>query len=238
MTNFKYILLLFVIVIAMSACATSSLEVVQANHYNTLTKNMGKELLKRNLINNSKPWIELDYFEEEVNYAKVIFNKLPPTIIFGNDVDAKQYSSFASSISAQDKVRINNNSFTITSKNRTIVTNMIAKADWNADGKTDWIISCFVKIKGNPRTRDYTIIALDSQNAFNAYVVGVNECIGSICEQYQYDDAINNTYTTYNKSKPSTNAIKTLPGLKKITLPPSTSPKNKNIRNIGEKDLP
>lgn len=237
MTIFKYTLLIFIMLATTSACTSTSLKVVQQNHFNTLYKNMSNELLKRNIVDSSTPWLNLDYFEEEKNYAKVIFHKLPAAIIFENNAAEIKHTSFSSSINAEDMVKINNNSFTISSPTRTITTNMIAIADWNSDGKEDWIISCFVKTKDSPQTRDYIIVALDPENTFKAYVVGVNECIGSICQQYQYYDDGNNIYGKYSP-KTSAKAVDTLPGLRKVTSPPPTTPKAKSQGDIHEIELP
>lgn len=243
MSIFKYILVMMLLLPYIGGCAGNSVDIIQVNYFNALSKNMEHEFLNRNIIESDRTWLNVDYFEDKTNYGNIIFQKLSPSIIFENDVTLKKYPNFASSISAADLVKIRKNSFKISSPTKTITTNMVAKADWNLDGKTDWIISCFVQTKLNPRTRDYTIVILDPDNSFSAYVVGVKECIGSDCEQYQIYDIKTTTNNTHANCTHNSKTIDTLPGLKNITSPPPTVTKKINYyiinkNNVNEKELP
>ena len=112
------------------------------------------------------------------------------------------------------------NGFTIHTLNKKISVNMIAVADWDNDGRDDWIVSCLVEPANGGRTRDYYVVipAPAASGPLQGTAVAVYECFGLACTLYMRETKIPEVPASDGTAK--TTVIETVPGLKPVTLPP------------------
>lgn len=220
----------------LNGCATKSIDVVQPEQFKILADHMSKELRARNVLDDNNAYVAPLFSSATNDYGQQLFNRLSPAFIFEDSAYNMSYASFNSSVSASDRSRVSDNGFTIDYLRQKVTVNMVALLDWNGDGATDWLVSCFVEPRNGARTRDYTVIISDPkpEGPLQAQVVGVYECFGLACTLYMRDSAITPPPSAEQDGK----AVDTVPGLKPITLPPGSAlPAGAQEEGLQERNL-
>lgn len=209
------------IALLLSGCAGKPVDVVQPAQFKNMADRMSKELIARNLLDNARNYVApLTPSFNAPDYGAALFTRLSPAFLFEDRVQAAPAASFAAGVRPGDRVQRRGNGFTIHTLNKKISVNMIAVADWDNDGRDDWIVSCLVEPANGGRTRDYYVVipAPAASGPLQGTAVAVYECFGLACTLYMRETKIPEVPASDGTAK--TTVIETVPGLKPVTLPP------------------
>lgn len=223
--------------LTLTGCAGKPVDVIQTAQFKKMAQRMGKELIARDLLDNAGKYVVPlmpDFSSDE--YGAALFQRLSPSFLFDDNVRASPPATFAASIRPGDRVTHRDNGFTIHALNKTITLNMIAVADWNNDGRDDWIVSCLVEPSRGGRTRDYYVVipAPAPSGPLRGTAVAVYECFGLACTLYMRETKIPDAPAADSAEK--TPVIDTVPGLRPVTLPPGSAAPAEEP-GVVEKDL-
>ncbi len=224
------------IALLLIGCAGKPVDVVQPAQFKNMADRMSKELIARHLLDDAGNYVApLTPAFGAPDYGAALFTRLSPSFLFEDKVQAAPPASFAASVKPGDRVQRRENGFVIHTLSKKISINMIAVADWDDDGRDDWIVSCLVEPVNGGRTRDYyvAIPAPAASGPLQGTAVAVYECFGLACTLYMRETKIPDVPTSGGAK---TMVIETVPGLKPVTLPPGApAPVEKN--GLMEKNL-
>ncbi len=245
MRRVYFFLYLLIISILLPACGRQ-VDVVQTHQFKLMADRMPKELMARNIIDSSRDYMPSTWGSGSVAYGEILYRRLSPAFLFGDVVEKQTHNSFAEMVTSNQKensVVMRTNGFGIVSikkekstkgKRKTntnieqrVDVDMVAVTDWDGDEQNDWIISCKVLRTRGAIPRIYYIVVS------NPNVVGTLR--GGVVAVYDDLGAFGRLYMRESMVKTYAPVEDVVPGLKAVTMPPTTEAKTQN--NIQERVL-
>ena len=208
----------------LAGCATRPVVVVEKKEFLRMAHNMSKEMQARNLLDKDGDYVAPLSLAGMQNYGDILFRRLSPSFMHQPDTVHDIYLGpvFAATIQPDSRVRHWDNGFSIDHATQKIVVNMVAIADWDNDGRDEWIVSCLVEPKRGGRTRTYYVLVPPPDNGrekLEGTLAAIYECFGLACSLYVRDSKVIRRDAA-DPLAPPTEVHDVLPGLQTITTPP------------------
>jgi hypothetical protein len=213
--------ILFFILLALSACSLRPVRVVQEGEFKTMCAQLRPEMLRRSLLDEEGGYLSSPLFAFMLNkdYGEILFRHLSPSFRYGADNPMTAPKTFAESAASLRDVRIRDYGFTLRQGLDTVDLNLVAQSDWEGDGRKEWLLSCKVAFGGAPVSRIYYLALpdLEAEGVLSARVLAVFECIAYDCELHLPRAGT----VSYALEAP---LIESMPGQRVITHPPANPP--------------
>ncbi len=249
-------MLVFFLCLAMlTACTTKPVHVIQAQQFKLMAARMPQELIARKLISSNQNYTVATAPFTQIKYGQALYDGLNPSFLIG-DVVSSAPSTFAQSLSPQEKVSIHATGFSIEAKapalddkgkpaygaaGRRIDVDMVAISDWDGNGQDDWIVTCrYIKNYGAypriyymviPRTPLAPASSMTSiAKKLPATVIAIYEEAGPKGRMYLRESKAHDSKKNFGQAQD------VVPGLKNITEPPSAT-KKAPANTVQERNL-
>ena len=219
----RFLLALFAATI-LSGCAAPALTVVQDKQFAMMSRHMHRELEKRGLLNAGHVCSIPFFGAQAARYGDVLFRTLSPSFMLGECEHVYLGGTFKETMQPDSRLKLRENGFSIEHATQTLDMEMIAIADWNGDGKKEWIVSCFVHPKRAGRDRTFYLLVpppLSKGEVLKGTIAAVWECYGAACSLHVRDTK--SIERDPDALAPKTDVSDVAPGAGAVTTPPDTS---------------
>lgn len=118
------------------------------------------------------------------NAGEVLLQRLSPAFRFPGTDPSRLPASFQAMLSEDAEVTVSSTAFSVSQGLDRIGVSLIAEADWNRDGRKDWLVLCRIEPQGTPGgRRDYYLAVTDfSRPVLTPEVIAIRDCVGGRCE--------------------------------------------------------
>lgn len=219
-------------------CAARPVVVVEKDQFIRMARQMPKELQARGLLYNDGSYLAPFSLAGLRDYGETLFRRLSPDFMLDDAANVFAGETFAVGLQPQSRVTHWPNGFSIDHPAQKLTVNMVAIADWNNDGRDEWIVSCLAEPKTGGRTRTYYLLVpppRHEREPLKGTVAAVYECFGLACNLYVRDSKVIERAAA-DPLAPPTVVQDVLPGLQPVTEPPSkASPTGR--RSFEERNL-
>ncbi|MDR2696738.1 MAG: hypothetical protein LBC79_10230 [Deltaproteobacteria bacterium] len=215
---FKQVLILLCIPLCVSACSQRSVRVVQERQFTIMCGQLQPEMIRRSLLDEQGNYLAspLRAFALKKDYGDILFRQLSPSFRYHADNPMTVPTTFAESAASMQDVQIHSYGFTLTQGLDTITLNLIARSDWEGNGRQEWLLSCKVTSGGAPVSRTYYLALpdLEKEGVLSARILAVFECLAYDCKLH-LPNAGEASYA------PESPVLESMPGQRAITSPPA-----------------
>lgn len=204
-------------------CAARPVVVVEKDQFIRMARQMPKELQARGLLDKDGSYLAPFSLAGFSDYGDALFRRLSPTFMLGDAGNVYPGETFAAAPQPQGRVKHWPNGFSIDHPAQKLTVNMVAIADWNNDGRDEWIVSCLAEPKTGGRTRTYYLLVpppRDEREPLKGTVAAVYECFGLACNLYVRNSKVIERAAA-DPLAPPTVVQDVVPGLQPVTEPPS-----------------
>ena len=204
-------------VLLLVACSLRPVQVVQEQQFTSMCKRLGPEMLRRSLLDEQGNYLAplSSTSDSDHAYGSILFRRLSPSFRYAAQ-ETGLPSSFAEGNEAQD-VQLGEKGFKLRQGLNTVEMEMIAVADWEGNGNSEWLASCKIVPEGSLASRTYYLAiakAPDELAPLVARVLAVYDCENFVCTLYSGSGGA-------QPYAPEAAVIESMPGQRKITSPPA-----------------
>ena len=213
--------LLPLVLLALSACDLRPVRVVQKHKFQTMCAQLRPEMQRRSLLDEQgrylASWFDA-WFAPALteDYGRIFFQRLSPSFRYDAGDPMTAPESFAETAASEHDAEIRAYGFTLRQGLDTIDVDLIARSDWEGEGRKEWLLSCQVTFGGALKSRTYYLALpdLDAEGILTARVLAVFECIAHDCALHVPRAGA----LTYAPEAP---VFESLPGRREIMSPPA-----------------
>jgi hypothetical protein len=128
---------------------------------------------------------------------------------------ASAVGSFADSVEPDDDLRVGATGFILTRGMQRIAVDLLAVADWDGNGRDDWLARCVVAAPDSAQRREYYLLILNvPAGPLRARVLGVYDCRDGQCALYA-------TAADLRRLPPEPDVLELVSGQRTVTSPPA-----------------
>ena len=217
---FPQFCILLCIPLCVSACSLRSVRVVQERQFKTMCAQLRPEMIRRSLLDEQGHYFSspLPALPSKNDCGESLFRYLSPSFRYSANPMAAP-KTFAESAASIHDVHIRDFGFTLKQGLDTVDLDLIARSDWEGDGRQEWLLSCKVTFGGVPVDRTYYLAlpALEAEGVLSARLLAVFECIAYDCGLH-WPQAGESAYA------PEAPVFESMPGQRAVTSPAANSP--------------
>jgi len=207
---------LLCVLLCASACSLRSVRVVQERQFKTMCAHLRPEMLRRSLLDEQGNYLAspLPALPSKSDCGENLFRQLSPSFRYSADNPMAAPKTFAESAASRRDVHIRDYGFTLKQGLDTVDLDLIARSDWEGDGRQEWLLACKVTFGSTPVHRTYYLAlpSLEAEGALTARLLAVFECMAYDCGLY-LPQAGEAAYL------PETPVIEAMPGQRAVTSP-------------------
>jgi hypothetical protein len=134
---------------------------------------------------------------------------------FRFDPAASAPAAFADSVEPGDDLRVGARGFTLSRETGSVAVDLLAVADWDGNGRDDWLARCAVDAPQSGQRREYYLLIADTAAAaLRPRVLGVYDCRDHHCELYA-------TAADLRRLPPEPYVVELVSGQRNVTSPPA-----------------
>lgn len=157
--------------LALPACAPSGIRMVDARDpagFVAMSRAMRPAMLERNLVDGRGDWYSPSIVLGPEQVGAVLLDALSPKFC-ADELDILDEKTFREVLMPSDKATVSENTAVVRTQGRTISLRLVAVADWNGDGRKDWLVTCRVSRDSSPsRVREYFLLLIDGEKGAGA----------------------------------------------------------------------
>jgi hypothetical protein len=128
---------------------------------------------------------------------------------------ASAAGSFADGAGPDDELRVGATGFTLTQGMQNVAVDLLAVADWDGNGRDDWLARCVVDAPGSAQRREYYLLIPNvPAGSLRARVLGVYDCRDEQCALYA-------TAADLRRLPPEPRVVELVSGQRTVTSPPA-----------------
>lgn len=151
----------------LSACAPQGVRLVDAldgAQFVTMSRAMRPAMLERALVDSRGDWYAPLLSFQPRNAGELLVDRLSPAFRFPGSRSLPP--TFRAMLTSEAKVSAVGNKAVIKQGMSVVELALVALADWNGDGKNDWLVSCRVSFADAPRRyREYFLVVTKPNEA-------------------------------------------------------------------------
>lgn len=176
----KKFMLPFICVLGLAGCAPQQMrlvDTVDAPQFVAMSQAMRPAMLRKHLVDHHGNWYSPGLSLHPRDAGAVLTERLSPAFL-ESDVFAAQ--TFRASLGRHAAVQEERFASTIRKDGRLVRVELVAVADWDGDGKDDWLIRCQHGEADEPRVyREYFLVITDRKTSvFQPRVLLVQDSFG------------------------------------------------------------
>ena len=187
---------------------------VQESRFSAMCRLLRTDMEKHYLLDAEGHYLAWRLPTQQADYGRILFERLSPVFRYGASISASVPATFAESAASPHDAQIHDYGFSLVQGTDKIETNMLASADWDGDGKSDWLISCRVLPENAPWSRTYYLVVKNpgTEGILQTRTLALYKCEAYACELHSGDSYI-----------PEAPVAEVLPGKRTVTVPPARS---------------
>ena len=204
--------------------------------FRTMAQLFTPALQARQILDSDGDWFEpmVSFVDLPDDAGERLLNRLSPAFRFQEEPAAFAPATFAESIAEGDEMTLLPRGFTLVQGIRRMNVSLIGLADWDGDGKYDWLVRCSVRSVDDTAgalgevERDYYLAITDPlAPIIRPQVIGVYDCQGGNCA----------VYDNMRDYPPETAVVELLAGQRTVLSPPAEPGKKGEADALREKKL-
>jgi hypothetical protein len=207
--------------------------VLDDSGFRSLAQRFKPALQAKRLLDGDGNWVEplVSLTSAPADAGNRLFRRLSPAFRFQRTDAAQAPATFTASRVEGDELAMSSRGFSLVQGTRRVSVSLIALADWNGDGKDDWIVRCAVRASQPPTdgfARDYYLVITNPDAAlFRPQMIGVYDCHNQNCV----------AYADGRNCPPEDLTVDLRAGQRIVTAPPAKPGKDRKPDALQEKKL-
>lgn len=172
-----------VLALALSGCATKTVQVVNEDEFNLMGRRITSLLQSRGVLDTEGGYVSsmlsMGSFPSPAGDA--LYTGLSPAFRFKLDPRLVP-PSFSASKGPADTLEMRKDGFRMTQGADTITVTLLGSTDWTGDGAPEWFVLCRVNSFVNGTDRDYYLVINDPDTRpMKAELIAVYDCRSRMC---------------------------------------------------------
>lgn len=217
----------------LGGCATKMVQVSDTDEFNLMARRIKPVLQNRNLVDAEGAYVSSLFSSEPEQMGQVLFERLSPAFRFQVDPSLLP-PTFAAARSPSDSVEIRSSGFVLGQGTEVVSVRLLALADWDETGSTDWILLCRVQNLAGTVLRDYYLVAENPESpVITPRLLAVYDCLSNSCKLF-----VDVSGQKEPEFAPEVRVLELDPGQRPVILPPNApAPEGAVKPGISEQKL-